>query len=497
VPPSPVVEESEPEDSPVRKVIRKGRASNFANESGWEDNNIFQSGAESSSPVRPSPTKPRASRKSTGPRKSRKASSAPPEHVTRSSSPPVEVPETAFQFEPEIPVETRRFTRASSKPPAEPPAPRPLFAVPSVVLEEDEPNSQASHHPLIEDDDVFGPISTTSNMAVKDQPLEEEEEDAEYSAAEIAEPDPEDEENPENELDADAEEQDVDTAHTHAVSRKIANSGKALVRRQSRATGRPWYLTVLYLLFAGYAASLGYEYKEESAALGFCDTGKTTNDLIELRKAEQAAIQECNYHNRTLMYAPEDDDQYTQDDLIRECPPPALLPIPQPTTCTPCPAHASCSRFTVACDNGFILRPHTLLSFLPPPPPTSPSSPAQESVSTVSELLWTAISTLLDGLPGLGPIALPPQCVIDQKRTVRIGALGKAIDQYLAQERGRRLCTGEVDDVEVPDSEGGEASKWGLEMDALKAYFAERTPVSHFSSIVPSIRLIGISVRTL
>src|ERR1700761_80126 len=66
------------------------RCSQFAEDSGWEDNNVFQSGAESSSPARP-PPKPRtrkaaAPKASTATRKSsRKATSAPPEYL---SSPP-------------------------------------------------------------------------------------------------------------------------------------------------------------------------------------------------------------------------------------------------------------------------------------------------------------------------------------------------------------------------------------------------------------------------
>ncbi|SJL09160.1 uncharacterized protein ARMOST_12536 [Armillaria ostoyae] len=65
-----LVERSEPEEElPARKVGRSKKASetagassrrvSHAEDSGWEDNNVFQSGTESSSPMHPSPPLPK------------------------------------------------------------------------------------------------------------------------------------------------------------------------------------------------------------------------------------------------------------------------------------------------------------------------------------------------------------------------------------------------------------------------------------------------------
>ncbi|KAG6330300.1 hypothetical protein ID866_8790 [Astraeus odoratus] len=112
-----VMEESEPEEMPARKVSRNKKAdasptahrisTEPADESGWEDNNIFQSGAESSSPVRPSPTN-KSRRKSAIPRKSRHSMSAPP-HLSPPSSPPkapafqpIQLSPSQSKFEPQL-----------------------------------------------------------------------------------------------------------------------------------------------------------------------------------------------------------------------------------------------------------------------------------------------------------------------------------------------------------------------------------------------------------
>jgi len=103
----------------------------------------------------------------------------------------------------------------------------------------------------------------------------------------------------------------------------------------------------------------------------------------------------------------------------------------------------------------------------------------------------TVLSTLLDGLPGLSPVALPPKCIEDPRRKKHIGALGKAIEAVLGQERGKRVCAGEVPILR--EFEGGEAKRWGLEMGALKELMKQKTAVS-FAHILLSHDL-KISVR--
>lgn len=174
-------------------------------------------------------------------------------------------------------------------------------------------------------------------------------------------------------------------------------------------------------------ASVLYMYKLESAPLGFCDTGKETNSaLVSLRK-ERQALQHCGYRN------------IGKTDLDA-CPVLMLTPAPLPDKCTPCPAHASCTRTKVQCDEGYIPKPH-LLSLVP------------------------YASQVVDGIPGFGPVAFPPKCVIDFTRKQNIGRLGKRIDNLLAVERGRRLCAGVGIDKDI---DGGDARKWGFEINQLK-----------------------------
>jgi hypothetical protein len=89
------------------------------------------------------------------------------------------------------------------------------------------------------------------------------------------------------------------------------------------------------------------------------------------------------------------------------------------------------------------------------------------------------LSIGLDGFPGFGSVALRPRCVEDPKRKRNIGALGKAIESLLGQERGHRLCAGGkvIDDV-VMDIDGGDAKKWGVELERLRDAMKRKTPVN-------------------
>jgi hypothetical protein len=387
-------------------------------------------------------------------------------------------------FEPELSLDAHRQTtaivrnsRARSVVPASPAPPRLILAVPSAVLEEEEPLSQAP--PLDEQNDVFGPISgTTSTIPAygpPEEPLEDHtdmamDENENEELEEALEDDDQDEEEEEE------EEISPSTAQVRTITKTIANGSRAVARRGKKAASRPWYQTVLALAMTGILLQFAAGYKRDSAVVGFCDSGKDTNDVIEERRAELAAIKECNRLNRTLLYEPGEASTSLSLESARECPPPPLGLIPQPLACTPCPAHASCSRFTVACDHGYVLKPHWALSILPSPPPTSPSS-AGGNVSRASEFIWNGISAVFDGVPGLGPIAFPPHCAIDLKRTDRVISLGEYIDVVLAKERGRRMCTGEQDYKDILESEGGEAKQWGYEVEALRKICKDFTRV--------------------
>ena len=80
---------------------------------------------------------------------------------------------------------------------------------------------------------------------------------------------------------------------------------------------------------------------------------------------------------------------------------------------------------------------------------------------------------LLDGIPGLGPVALPPSCVDDEERKRNIGRLGVALENYLALTRGHRLCVG----VTWPVVEGSEAAQLGLQVERVHDHLKKITVI--------------------
>ncbi|KAF7304852.1 MSC domain-containing protein [Mycena kentingensis (nom. inval.)] len=391
-----LVEESEPEEEemPARKVVRKKtlqtageqsrRVSHNEEDSAWEDNNVFQSGAESSSPARP--PKPR---KSLGTKKNRKSVSAPPE-VQPSSSPPRPRQMSPFspphsRFAPELPANVAREMRLM--------APK-LPALPIRVKAEEDDMFDNGESDYAGD----GP---TEELGVLEEEVEVEEE-----------------------VDDEAED------YNAVVARKIAEGG---VYRSATNTSTAGKISRLILLLLSIASSaVVWNYKSESAPIGYCDMNRPTNAALERFRATRMEVDACNQReNRT------------------DCPLPFIPFIPHADACTPCPPHAKCSQFNMTCDTGYLLQPHTWLFFLP---------------SATPEPIWKLVSSLTDGLPGLGSVGLPPRCVQDR----RITGIGVSAKRELALARGRRLCANSRESrTIVPDSEGGEARRWGYDMKQL------------------------------
>ncbi|KAI0646974.1 Man1-Src1p-C-terminal domain-containing protein [Trametes meyenii] len=499
-----VVEESEPEEVPVvRKVGRpKKNATGAAAqsrrvsrpiteepESGWEDNNVFQSGAESSSPIRPSPTRTRA-RKPVSARpapKSRKSMSAPPQMSSPSPSkdkgkererfPSVKPPES--KFEPDLPPEVLNQNHASPRKSLV----RDRFPQPqlSVVLDKEEE----------EEEPPFNPEPSKSlpeaTFDIPTQPDEEEEE---------------------------AEAPGSEEENVRAVSQRIADGGH-LVKPDLEEDARPhWFLRFFLVVIMASAAPLLYQYKGESSQIGFCDAGSSTNHVLEDLRVYRAAIESCNRENRTTLWPSPDadgttsvlspvptasvssgaDDPQLSDDsttTVELCPAPPLIPYAPPNECTQCPKHATCTPTSVTCENGYILRPHPLLAAFPVPITHKeahtnlqtyerPSNLSAESDAL--QLVYGALSTVFDGLPYLGSVAFPPRCVEDPRRKRHIGVLGKAIESILAHERGRRVCEGVG--VGLPEGdEATEAQRWGIEVEKLRDHIKEKTAPSMLSTL--------------
>ncbi|KAI0664889.1 Man1-Src1p-C-terminal domain-containing protein [Cubamyces menziesii] len=491
-----VPEESEPEDVPVvRKVGRPKKTATDAvtqtrrasrriteePESGWEDNNVFQSGAESSSPVRPSPTRARA-RKSIvttrPPPKSRKSMSAPPQMSSpsppkskgkeRDRFPSVKPPES--NFTPDLPPEILRQSEETER--RSPFRDRFLKHQLSMV-----PDMQEEEDPASEDRPLDQPdFGEAASGAEYDQPVQSELEEVE------------------SQKDEQLDEQVL------AVSKRIADGGHLISSNAEDEERRPnWFLRFFVSALAVTTLPVLYQYKQESSEIGFCDAGSNTNSVLQGLRVHRAAVESCNRENRTTLWPipgpavlspvptasaveatidTEMPDHSTP--AVEVCPAPPLVPFVQPDECTPCPKHATCTPSSVTCDNGYILRPHPLLAAFPVPVTQKgalqnyerPSSISPDS--DVSHIVYSVLSSAFDGLPYLGSVAFPPRCVEDPRRKRHIGVLGKAIESILANERGRRLCEG----VGVGVSEGDEATeaqRWGIEVEKLREHIKEKT----------------------
>ncbi|KIK95889.1 hypothetical protein PAXRUDRAFT_826550 [Paxillus rubicundulus Ve08.2h10] len=431
-----LAEESEPEEEelPSRKVSRSKKEStnpqtrriSLADDSGWEDKNIFQSGAESSSPTRPSPVR-RTARRSAVRRKSRHSMSAPPQ-LSPPSSPPkapcFQPPQSSppqSKFQPQLPPGIPQQPRISSLS-----RKRQSFS----PLEHDSGPSVTSAHPV---------QAQTDGMALRGQEVATvsvpEDESAEFKG------------------------------DKQVISASVRVSDGNVDRRAvpPLTQSRSYLLTLLYSICLVVGSSIIVKYKRESAVIGFCDPGSNTNRALEEFQADLSAIDMCNRENRTLLELPSDLFDAITSKGGTPCPPFSLIPLPHPSTCTPCPEYASCTQAKVTCNTGYLLRPHPILALLSPFG-TAPSAPV--------ELAWNLVGDMANGLPGLGPVAFPPHCIEDPKRKRHIGALGKAIEALLGQERGKRVCAGGQDDQPTIHNE---AEKWGLEVDALRETMKQKT----------------------
>ncbi|KIY50896.1 hypothetical protein FISHEDRAFT_38542 [Fistulina hepatica ATCC 64428] len=419
--PPQVMEQSESEEveEPLPRKVGKNKKTSdsagtshrrisVAEDSGWEDNNIFQSGPDSSSPARPSPARSHA-RKSSGGRKSVK-------QPLVDDSPPragVATFPQVSNFEPELPPQARI------------PAPR-FFG-----------NTSGHLHPEVSDE-VIDP----TQEAVRSSPLWH----ADYEEPLKGGSDDED----------DFTKQEKVVA---AVSDRIAEGGRS-PSEESVGVDDGRFLFIL-MRFACYISlvltlySTG-KYKYLSSQIGFCDVGKDTNSFLEEIRIQSSLQRECNAAKRTTLYPD------GRDDIL--CPLPNL--IPRPDSCTPCPDHATCTQYHVTCNHGYILRTHSLLRFLPPTPAAQHAAPS--NATTPFDVAWKVVH-LLNGLPGLGSVAFPPKCVLDPERRKRIGKLGSAAESMLGGTRGERLCVGDKRSRQVvKDEDGGEARRWGFELEEFR-----------------------------
>ena len=220
------------------------------------------------------------------------------------------------------------------------------------------------------------------------------------------------------------------------------------------------------------ASAIILKYKAASMSIGYCERGRDSNEYLDAIRAQASVAEPCNIQNIKLqrLFGGGNDTA-----VENECSLTSLFHLTIPQRCTLCPDHATCSQYGVTCDTSYILQPHPLLGFLP----TIASSNVTWDPLSPSQLIWKTTSVILDGLPGFGSIALPSRCLEDPRRKHNIGALGKAIEALLGQERGMRLCAGgKILSKIVRPEEGGEAKKWGVELRQLRETMRKKTSVS-------------------
>lgn len=465
-----VVEESEPEEEelPARKVVRRKKTGEDAAvgarrpsspESGWEDHNIFQSGAESSSPVRPSPVKTKPRKSSLAPRSNRKSTSVPP------------------QFSPPSPERAKRESNEKHHLPLSPVQKRFAPELPESILEENTlisplksrrggRTSSAFQGPLVEEDAELDIEEDEADPASREPSAVE----ADLQTEELV--DSEDLQQLNEDARSSLPPPSADEAFAVEVSRRIAKGDSTVLHLPAGALPvKPLSTIMRVLILMAMVLGTGFtrSYRTDSASIGYCDAGRDTSASLQGYQARQIAIEACNTDNATHILVP---DRKLGKVVEEPCPAPSLTPGLGSIECTPCPDHATCAGHTLVCDAGYILRSHPLLSLVPPV-----KSRADLELTTSSpptDVFWAAFHHTVDGLPGFGSVAFAPRCIRDPQRDLHIGALGRSIQKQLAAERGQRLCSG-PQPPKYSDTEGGEAREWGLSTDALKAANAPKS----------------------
>ena len=234
---------------------------------------------------------------------------------------------------------------------------------------------------------------------------------------------------------------------TVAISRKIAKIGSrdaSAVATQPPRPIRPFFSLQnnlwRFVFTVGTLAALAsvFEFKRTSSWVGYCDAGTNTNlRIIELDATRQyrlTAASECRY---------EWSDSISQAKYFSGpvCSP---LPLKNPydaTTCTPCPKNATCVPDAVVCNPSFVLEPQ-LVTKIP------------------------FVASIMNGIPGMGSVAFPPKCVPDLEQAKFMEGLGRGIEDWLSKTRGDRICAG----VRVPHEDvNQEAMALGFTHEMLRS----------------------------
>ncbi|CAE6525222.1 unnamed protein product [Rhizoctonia solani] len=450
---------------PSLRARRQSAGLSDANDSAWEDNNVFQSGAEDS-PVKSVRREPKSR---TGPPVTRRVSkrnsmSAPPQLQPPGSH----SPEPQREITPEVVVGPQTYNEVPGSPAFVPRLPATVSTPVGGLRTFNPPASQIRKS--------IAAVAVTPPAQDESSSEEEEEEEetqkptnvADQSrgdelveaAIDVEEPDQDSLISDTAEEDQSYEQIDEPIDYNSAVAQRIASigqdsvAGRALVQRADIKVPPvvPRWLSLILGFGFSILLSVTASYKTESASIGWCETGSNTNSIIAERQIAQAARYECAerlYLNSTLgavglIESTEGaaNRQEVLDGLMGgECTPLPLLPIPHPRICTPCPEHATCTPpYEITCHPTYILKEHPLDAI-------------------------PGLRAFASGLPGFGAVAFPPQCVEDDARKRKVSGVAKGMATYLETVKGERICEGSV--VGGKPIDGGEPRKFGVKVNDL------------------------------
>lgn len=237
----------------------------------------------------------------------------------------------------------------------------------------------------------------------------------------------------------------VELANTR-VAHKIATltrkaRGDVISPTETSAPVLPTWLKFVLGMVSILVLTVVGQYKNESVAIGYCETGTSTNSRIQALLELQKEIKECQ--QRALQNSTDGKAHHNLDPHCNDIIP--FVPLPHPTTCTPCPDHAKCSSKNIVCEPAYVLKQHALASV-------------------------PLLSGACNGLPGLGPIAFPPRCVPDSRRRKSVSAISKNIESVLARVRGDRICAG----IQRPKGGQSDAAVFGLSLEKLRSVMMDR-----------------------
>ena len=252
----------------------------------------------------------------------------------------------------------------------------------------------------------------------------------------------------------------IDAEAVERANTKVAHKIATLTRKargEVTNTSAPilptWLKFVLGMVSVIVLTVVG-QYKNESAAIGYCDTGSSTNSKIQARLELLKEIKECQ--QRALQNSTDGKAHHDQDPRCNDILP--FMPLPHPTGCTPCPDHARCSSRNILCEPAYVQKLHALAGI-------------------------PLLSGACNGLPGLGPIAFPPRCVPDSRRRKNVSTISKNIESVLARVRGDRVCAG----FQRPTEGQSDASAFGLSLEELRSVMVDRAKgVCGFYFVLPN-----------